>query len=589
MAYSDIFLYCAIASFLIVPLCFLVSPKKAAMPAARRALMAARGALPRVLSRSPSSRRYSPAATSVPISCRPIPACRTVRSPRGRRAAFFCLPSPTWWSAFRDPVLTELEARVAAANLDVKTATIRLAESRFQRGVAASALLPSVNADAKYQYELYSQNGIAGLLTKLVPSSPRATPLTIPAISDWTVGFDASWELDLWGHVRRSVESADAQVDQSAEMRRDTLVSSLAELARDYVQLRGAQTQIAIANENLAIAREIQKVAEERQRKGVATGFDAQTSTAQAESVSARIPTLRSDESQYSNAIGFLLDEPPGALQSALGPRKRALAPPGVPSLGVPAELARRRPDIRAAEARLHAATADIGVAVAAFYPTIKLNGVVSLDALDAKNLFKASSLQYNAGPSVSLPIFDAGRLKSTLELRKAEQLEAAIAWHKTVLQAWREVVDALTAYRREAERRAGLRRQMEHSRQALEHRALALQDRRRRIFGCARRRAELSPGGAGLRRPARPMSRSISSRSTRRWAGDGKRLFPMGRWSRSLFCRFKTTSSQLTTNRNARSRAPQASPRRANRRRRRPRKRGIRHTDIRIRNTDGQ
>ena len=378
-------------------------------------------------------------------------------------------PSPTWWRAFRDPVLTELEARVAAANLDVKTATIRLAESRFERGVAASALLPSVNADAKYQYELYSQNGIAGLLTKLVPASSSTTPLTIPAISDWTVGFDASWELDLWGHVRRSVESADAQVEQSAEMRRDTLVSSLAELARDYVQLRGAQTQIAIANENLAIAREIQKVAEERQRKGVATGFDAQTSTAQAENVSARIPTLRSDESQYSNAIGFLLDEPPGALQGQLGPRKRALAPPGVPSLGVPSELARRRPDIRAAEAKLHAATADIGVAVAAFYPTIKLNGVVSLDALDAKNLFKASSLQYNAGPSVSLPIFDAGRLKSTLELRKAEQVEAAIAWHKTVLQAWREVVDALTAYRREAERRAQLRRELEHSRRALD------------------------------------------------------------------------------------------------------------------------
>jgi len=387
-------------------------------------------------------------------------------------AAHGAPPSLTWWKAFRDPALTELEARVAAENLDVKTATIRLAESRYQRGVAASAQLPSINADAKYQYELYSQNGIAGLLTKLVPTTTTSSSssLTIPAISDYTVGFDASWELDLWGHVRRSVESADAQVEQSAELRRDALVSSLAELARDYVQLRGAQTQIAIANENSRIAREVQKLAEERQSKGVATGFDAQTASAQLESVSARIPALRADESQFSNAIGFLLDEPPGALQGELGPRKtRSLAPPGLPSLGVPSELARRRPDIRAAEARLHAATADIGVAVAAFYPTIKLNGVVSLDALDAKNLFKASSLQYNAGPSVVLPIFDAGRLKSTLELRKAEQQEAAIAWHKTVLQAWREVVDALTAYRREQERRAGLRRQMDHSRQALE------------------------------------------------------------------------------------------------------------------------
>ena len=248
-------------------------------------------------------------------------------------------------------MLTRLESRVAAANLDVQTATIRLAESRFQRGVAASAQLPSVNADAKYQYELYSQNGIAGLLTKLSPStSASTTPLTIPAISDYTVGFDASWELDLWGHVRRSVESADAQVDQSAELRRDTLVSSLAELARDYVQLRGAQTQIAIANANLRIAREVQRVAEERQRRGISTGFDAQTSAAQAENISARIPSLRSDESQYSNAIGFLLDQPPGALQPELGPRKTRLAPPGVPSLGFPAELARRRPDIRAAE-----------------------------------------------------------------------------------------------------------------------------------------------------------------------------------------------------------------------------------------------
>ncbi|MGA8172393.1 MAG: TolC family protein, partial [Methylocystis sp.] len=231
-------------------------------------------------------------------------------------------PSPTWWKAFRDPVLTELEARVASDNLDVKTATIRLAESRFQRGVAASAQLPSINADAKYQYELYSQNGIASLLSELSPSSSSSSSTTIPAISDYTVGFDASWELDLWGHVRRAVESADAQVEQSAETRRDALVSSLAELARDYVQLRGAQTQIRIAEANTRTARDIEKLAEERQRKGVATGFDAQTAAAQLESVRARIPELSSQESQYANAIGFLLDRPPGSLRAELAARK---------------------------------------------------------------------------------------------------------------------------------------------------------------------------------------------------------------------------------------------------------------------------
>jgi NodT family efflux transporter outer membrane factor (OMF) lipoprotein len=407
---------------------------------------------------------FAPPDPRLPKDAFSAEAARGVREP----------PSPTWWKVFHDPVLTELEARVAQDNLDVKTATIRLAESRFQRGVAASAQLPGINADAKYQYELYSQNGIASLLSSL-SSSSSSTPLTIPSISDYTVGFDASWELDLWGHVRRAVESADAQVEQSDELRRDALVSSLAELARDYVQLRGVQTQIRIANENLRIGQDTENLAQERQRKGVATGFDAQTAAAQVENLRAQIPALAAQESQYANAIGFLLDLPPGALRQELGAqelgaRKKtlALAPPGAPSLGVPSELARRRPDIRAAEAQLHAATADIGVAVASFYPTIKLNGVVSLDALDLKNVFKASSLQYNAGPSVSLPIFDAGRLKSTLELRKAQQQEAAIAYQKTVLQAWREVVDALTAYRREQERQSALRRQVEHSRQAL-------------------------------------------------------------------------------------------------------------------------
>jgi NodT family efflux transporter outer membrane factor (OMF) lipoprotein len=378
-------------------------------------------------------------------------------------------PDPNWWRGFRDPILTELERRAAQANLDVRTATIRLAESRFQRGVAAAAQLPSINANGQYQRELYSANGIASLLNKLVPvASVQQGGVTIPPISDYTVGFDASWELDLWGHVRRQVESADAQADQSAELQRDALVSTQAELARDYIQLRGVQTQIRIANENLRISQDIQHLAEERQRKGVRTAFDTENATAQAESVRAQLPSLMTQETQYINAIGFLLDQPPGALRQEIGaPKATPLAPPNVP-LGVPSELARRRPDIRAAEAQLHAATAQIGVAVAAFYPTVKLNGTVGLDALDLKNLWKGSSLQYNAGPSVSLPIFDAGRLKGTLEFRKAQEQEAAIGYHKTVLKAWHEVVDALVAYRQEQQRRARLKSQLAHSRQAL-------------------------------------------------------------------------------------------------------------------------
>jgi outer membrane protein TolC len=347
---------------------------------------------------------------------------------------------PTWWAVFRDPILTDLEHRVADANLDVRTATIRLAESRFQRGVAAAAQFPSINGDAKYTRELYSQNGILSLLGGLLgPSAGGGIPIT--PINDYNVGFDASWELDLWGKVRRQVEAADAQVDQAEDQRRDALVSSLAELARDYIQLRGVQTQIKIANDNLKIDRDILQLAQQRQEHGVQNGLDVENAAAQVESIRAQLPTLEQQESQYINAL--------------------------IP-LGIPSELARRRPDIRVAEAQLHAATANIGVAVGAFYPSVQLNGTVGLDALDYTNLWKGSSLQYMVGPSVSLPIFSGGRLKKTLELRDAQQQEAAIFYHKTVLQAWHDVVNALVARRLEQVRRARLRSQADHSRQAL-------------------------------------------------------------------------------------------------------------------------
>ncbi len=379
------------------------------------------------------------------------------------------LPEPTdstWWRVFRDPVLTDLERRVADANLDVQAATIRLAESRFQRGVVASAEFPSVNADGKYQRELYSKNGIISLLGGLLGPAGGSIPIT--PINDYNIGFDASWELDLWGRVRRQIESASAQVEQSEEQRRDALVSSLAEVARDYIQLRGAQTQIRIANDNLLVDRDVLQLATERQQKGLVTGLDVENAAAQVEGVRAQVPTLEQQESQYINALSLLLDLPPGALRGELNrPKAVPPAPPRVP-LGIPSELARRRPDVRAAEAQLHAATADIGVAVASFYPTVQLNGTVGFDALDVKKLWQINSLQYMAGPSVSLPIFAGGRLRSTLELRKAQQQEAAIAYRKTVLQAWHDVVNALVAYRLEQERRSRLRLQADHSRQAL-------------------------------------------------------------------------------------------------------------------------
>ena len=389
-------------------------------------------------------------------------------------------PAPGWWAVFGDPILIDLERRVAAENLDVQTATIRLAESRFQRGVVAAAQFPSVNGDAQYQRELDSVNGpflspngpfgsLGNGLDRLLQASGQPPiPRSPMPFNEYYVGFDASWELDLWGRVRRQVEAAGAQVDQAADQRRDTLVSSLAELARDYVELRGAQMQIQIAVENSKVAQDVLMRAQERAAKGLSPGLDVENAAAQLENVRAQIPALENQESQYINAVSLLLNQPPGALHAVLArPKRVPLAPPRLP-IGVPSELARRRPDIRAAEAQLHAATADIGVAIAAFYPTVQINGTVGFDSIDFKQLWQSNSLQYAAGPSVKVPIFAGGRLKNMLELTKSQQQEAAVRYQKAVMRAWHEVVNALVAYRLEQQRRARLKLEIEHSRHVL-------------------------------------------------------------------------------------------------------------------------
>jgi NodT family efflux transporter outer membrane factor (OMF) lipoprotein len=302
------------------------------------------------------------------------------------------------------------------------------------------------------------------MLGGLIPGGGK---LAVPPITDNFAGFDASWELDLWGRVRRQVEAADAQVETAADQRRDVLVTVLAEVARDYIQLRGVQVQIGIAQDNLKIAEQVRQLAQERQRKGLQSALDTQNALAQIEGLRAQIPALQQQESELVNALCYLLDQPPGALREKLGStRKNPLASPN-PPLGIASDLARRRPDIRAAEAQLHAATAETGVAVASFYPTIQLNGTVGYDALDLSNMWKGSSLQYQFGPSISLPLFNAGRLQNTLELRQAQQQEAAILYHKTVLRAWHDVVNALVAIRQEQARHARLAAQLGHARQA--------------------------------------------------------------------------------------------------------------------------
>ena len=389
-----------------------------------------------------------------------------------------------WWKSFDDPELMKLEDRVAAENLDVRAASLRLAESRAALGIAGAAQFPTLGGNASYQRELPSARGVFSALgtnaAGVQPSDQAASGAAgtsaggvngsaqQQAIDIYQYGFDSSWELDLWGRVRRSVESAQAGVDAAAEARRGVLVSSLAELARDYVDLRGTQDELAIAKDNLKTAQESLDLTRERAAGGVTTDLDVANAATQVETNAAELPTLRQREAREINAISLLLGQPPGALAEQLQQAKPVPpVPPSVP-VGLPSELMRRRPDIREAEDKLHAATADIGVAIADFYPSVTLSGSVGLQALQPWNLFNMNSLQYATGPGITVPLFEGGRLRATLHLREAQQAAAALTYQHVVLSAWHEVDNALTAYRAEQQRRESLVRAEADSRRAL-------------------------------------------------------------------------------------------------------------------------
>ncbi len=385
-----------------------------------------------------------------------------------------------WWNVLHDPELTSLMRRVADTNLDVRTADLRLAESRAQRSVTNAGSFPTLNGNSSYTRQQLSKNGVVSLL-----GSGGGNPATqsnglggrqggvpnsfgsLGAFDLFQAGFDASWELDLWGKVRRQVESASAAVEASIEARHNTLLTSLAELARNYVQLRGLQESERIVRNNLSTAEQAVRLTDQRVRGGLATDLDLANARAQAEATAANLPQLEAQELQAINAISLLLGEAPGAMAAELETRKPLPpVPPTVP-IGLPSELAKRRPDIRQADAQLHGATADIGVAEANFYPSLTLSGSVALQATQFTRVFDINALTYGVGPSLTIPIFEGGRLRGTLELRKQLAKEAALNYQRTVLQAFHDVDNALIAYRTDQLRRDRLAAQVAQSRRA--------------------------------------------------------------------------------------------------------------------------
>lgn len=363
-----------------------------------------------------------------------------------------------WWTLLDDSQLNDLQRRVAAANLDLREADARLQQSRAIRQALGGDAVPNIGADLGYQRKRNSEVGLSD------PSGKAGKD----NFNQFDSGFDLSWELDFWGRVRRQLEAADADVQATQENRRDVLVSVLAETARDYLQLRAEQELEGIIRGNLEIARRSLDLTRLRRADGVATELDVAEALTQVASIEARLPDSQKRQARLINALGYLLGEAPGVLQAELAQAQPMPQPPASVPVGLPSELAQRRPDIRRAEAALHAATASIGVAKADFYPRIALNGSFGFQALQLSNFGDWNSRTFGIGPSLSLPIFEGGRLKGMLALREAQQQEAAIAYRRTVLNAWREVDDALTDYAADQRRLASLDTAVEHGRTAL-------------------------------------------------------------------------------------------------------------------------
>jgi outer membrane protein, multidrug efflux system len=370
------------------------------------------------------------------------------------------VPAAAWWTSFNDPELTSLIERAAGADLDLQTAALRITEARAQRDTAAAQLWPSLNGNTSWQSTLLSETTPTGKLFTSVGKSglPVTAQFAIPnPYGTYQLGFDASWELDLFGHVRRNVEAAKANLAAAVEDSHDAELTLLGDVARVYIDLRGAQLKRAVTLQNVATLTDLMDLARQRRDAGLANDIDVARAAAQVTSATAGLPLIDRQIAADINQLSRLIDREPGALRTELETtRPVPPVPPQVP-VGLPSDLARRRPDVRSAEARLHAATAQVGVAVAELYPRLTVQVNTGYQSEDIGRLLDWASRFSNLGPQVEVPIFDAGRRRATVRLQDARAREAAVDYARTVLGALHEVDNAVTTYDTEQTRRAAL------------------------------------------------------------------------------------------------------------------------------------
>jgi NodT family efflux transporter outer membrane factor (OMF) lipoprotein len=374
-----------------------------------------------------------------------------------------------WWASFQDPTLTSLVERSAAANLDLRAAVLRIEEARAQRDVTAAGLWPSLAANASYSRNLISENtpnGVVFGITQKLPLPPGVT-ITNP-YSQYQLGATASWELDLFGRVRRSIEAADADTASALEQSHDVLISMLGEVGRAYIELRGAQLRVSIVEHSLETQRDLLALTRDRRNAGLTTDLDVANAEAEVRSTEAELPPLERQITDDVNQLSQLMAREPDALRTELGAAVPVPPVPPVVPIGLPADLARRRPDIRRSEASLHAATARIGVAVADLFPRLTLTGAGGWQSQGLSRLIEVASRFGSIGPSIELPIFEGGRQQATIRLENVRAQEAGIDYARAVLGALHEVENALAAYGADQTRRVSLQAAVVASRDAL-------------------------------------------------------------------------------------------------------------------------
>ena len=373
-----------------------------------------------------------------------------------------------WWTVFGDPLLDSLVDQALRSNKTLQLAEARILQARAQRIVAASTGLPLLNTTGSYTRLQRSNNAFSFTTGGASGTTGTVGPGAFGLSGDlFQAGLDASWEIDVFGGVRRAVEAANANLGAAQEDFRDTLVTLLGEVATNYFQIRGNQRRIAVTIENIDIQRKTVERAQGRFQAGLGSRLEVAQAEALLATTESQIPPLETTVKQSIYQLGVLLGlEPEALLQELSPPGPLPPEPPSVP-VGLPSDLLRRRPDIRRAERQLAAATAQIGVAVADLFPKLSLTGAYGYESTKTSNLFSSGSQYWSGGPSLSLPLFHGGQIRGNIQVQTALQKQALATYENTVLLALQDVENSIVDYAEAQAARAALARAVSSSREA--------------------------------------------------------------------------------------------------------------------------